>query len=720
MILFLKDWAYYPSAIVHTDTPNRSWVEHAQVLQRMGIKNYYSHLALIDPSLRGIDPNSPNLTADQGRRVLLECANNIWYYLREVVRVPAKASPKPKHLGANRGNIALYFLAMNDIDVGITQIRQTGKTLNCNILLSYMMFIKCVNTTMYLMTRSAKLRTENVASIKDIRKLLPAYIAQYDKNDADNQDSVTCLQLDNKILTQLPQSNADDAASAGRGFTSSIIMIDEGAFCKNIEHSYPAMMASSNAAVDEAKEAGIPTFKLFPCTAGDKGSKSGKFMYDVYHNVCPYQEHLLDCNDKNELQEIVRTNSRNRRLMCYIEFNHRQLGRSDEWLFEKIVESAGTADATNRDYFNQWSSGSGSSPLDRDIREAINNSKIPPVWVETDDNKYMLNWYISKAEVALRMKAGIKFIAGLDSSEGLGRDQMTLVIVDEQSLETVGALSVSEVVSTIHFSNYICNIMVRYDNMILIPERRSTGVVIIDSLLIQLPAAGIDPFKRVFNKAVHEDNAPEDVKAFINTPIGRRHNGMYERYKTYFGYATSGSGLYSRKNLYELTLPRVSNYAANLVRDSNLVSELMSLVMDSRGRIDHAASGHDDHVISWLLATWLLSFGKNLSHYGISSPMIKVMSYKERNKVDDESKVQRHERRRQDTIRHALGTCIKELSSAESDMRAIELEKKIRHLSSKLTYTSKLPLSVDELMKEANNQRKNRNLSRKRQPAVYL
>lgn len=714
MILFKKDWDYYPTAIVHLNTPNRSWIEYAELLKRMGIDNHYSHLALIDSSLQHVDPHDPNLSAEDAKRVLVECVNNIWYFLREVVKVPAQSSPKPSKLTANRGNIATYFLAMNDIDVGITQIRQTGKTLNCNILLAYVMLIKVVNTTIYLMTRSSKLRAENVAAIKDIRRLLPPYLSQFSKDDADNQDTVTCVKMNNKILTQIPQGSISDAKSAGRGFTSSIIMIDESPFCKNIEHSYPAMMSSSNAAVDEAKEANVPTFKLFPSTAGDKGSSSGKFIYDIYHNVCRWQEHLFDCDDKEELQNTVRTNSRNRRLMCYIELNHRQLGRSDEWLFEKIVESGGTADDTNRDYFNQWTSGSGSSPLSREILEAVNKSKIAPSWVETDENKYMLNWYISKEEMTKRVKDDIKFIAGLDASEGLGRDQMTLVVLDEQTLETVAALSVSEIVSTIHFSNYICNLMIRYPNMVLIPERRSTGIVVIDSLLIQLPAAGIDPFARIFNKAVNESNVPSDLKTFMNTPVARRHNGMYERYKAYFGYVTSSGGLYSRKNLYDLTLPRVSNYAANLVRDANLVDELMSLVIGRKGRIDHDASGHDDHVIGWLLSAWLLSFGKNLTHYGITNPMIKVMSYKERTKTTKETKTQQYDRNRQDSIRHALGACIKQLSMADSDMTAIELEKKIRHLSSKITYTSKLPLSVDELMREANEQRKNRAMTRRR------
>lgn len=707
MIFFESDWDYYPTAIPHVTTKNKSWLEYADLLKRMGVGNYYSHLALIDPSLEYVDPHDANITKEVAERVLLECQSNIWYFLREVVRVPAQASPHPSMLRAERGNMALYFLAMNDIDVGITQIRQTGKTLNCNILLAYCLTIACMNTTIYLMTRNDKLRAENVAAIKEIIKLLPSYIAQRTRDDSDNKDTVTCVAMGNKILTQLPQNSEEDAKGAGRGFTSSIIMIDESAFCKNIQHSYPAMMASSNAAVDEAKASGLPNFKLLPCTAGDKGSAAGAFMYKVYHNVAKWKEHLLDSKDKNDLQEIVRTNSRNRRLMCYIEMNHRQLGRTDAWLYEKIIESEGKGDDVNRDFFNQWTSGSGESPLDRLIREAINKSKRTPLWVETNIDNYQLNWYISKQEVSDRIQKDVKFVAGLDSSEGLGRDQMTLVLIDEQTLETIAALSVSDVVSTIRFSDFICKTMIKYPNMVLIPERRSTGIVIIDSLLIQLPAMGMDPFTRIFNTAIHEDKQTEAVRKLLTTPFNRRPTNAYEVHKGLFGYATAGNGIYSRNNLYELTLPRLSNYAAENVRDSNLISELMSLVI-KRGRIDHGASGHDDHVIAWLLAGWFLNFGKNLSNYGITNPMLKVLSYKERSQTVTETKTQKFDRMQQQLLKDNLSNLIKRLSLAESDMDAVLIEKKIRYLRDRITHDTKLPLSIDELVKEANLIRKNK------------
>lgn len=712
MILFKNDWDYYPTAIVDDSTKNISWLKYAHLLEKIGVSNYYFPLALIDPTLKGVDPFSPDLTLDQGKRIILECKNNVWYFLREVVRVPAKASPFPSMYSANRGNVGLFFLALNDIDVGITQIRQTGKTLGCNILLTYIATCIAQNSTIQLMTRSGKLRGENVAALKEIRKLLPSYVGNISKKDSDNTEGVTYVNMGNKLLTALPQSDPEAAISAGRGFTSPIIMIDEPVFCTNIHYSYPAMMSSSNAASDEARRANMPTFKLFPCTAGDLGREEGRFMYDIYHSVCRWKEHFFDATNKEELQEIIRNGSRKRRLMCYIEFNHRQLGYSDEWLYEKIVESAGSVDDVNKDYFNQWSSGSGKNPLDPQIREAISKSSMEPVWVERGSNNYIINWYISKTEVDRAVNTGVKFIIGMDTSEGIGNDNMTMIFIHEHTLETVASCCIGSAISTIKYCDFVCKTMLKYPNTVLIPERRSTGIVVIDHLLIQLPTHGIDPFTRIYNKVVSGgEDVPATIREIYTKPLNRRHITEHEKCKAYFGFTTSSSGINSRRSLYELTFPRISNYAADSVRDPELISELMSLIVDERGRIDHAASGHDDNVIAWLLAGWLLCFGRNLSTYGIHSPLINAKSHTERHTENKESKKETYERKQQENIKYQLATLLSQLSESEGDIQAIFIEKRIRKLKEHISQEYKLPLSVDELIREANNIRKNRLLN---------
>ena len=65
MILFLKDWYKFPTARPDWDTPNSSFLNLAKIYKSMGIKNFFFHLALIDQSLKGIDPFDPTITDEQ-------------------------------------------------------------------------------------------------------------------------------------------------------------------------------------------------------------------------------------------------------------------------------------------------------------------------------------------------------------------------------------------------------------------------------------------------------------------------------------------------------------------------------------------------------------------------------------------------------------------------------------------------------------------------------
>ena len=114
-------------------TTNKSFVEMSNYLKAIGIKNNRFMLALLDPDLANIDPHDPNLNVMYKRKVFLECVNNFWYYLREVVRVPTSGEPSKFIL--NRGNMAFLYLAIMNINVLLLQPRQTGKTIGAACLL---------------------------------------------------------------------------------------------------------------------------------------------------------------------------------------------------------------------------------------------------------------------------------------------------------------------------------------------------------------------------------------------------------------------------------------------------------------------------------------------------------------------------------------------------------------------------------------------------------
>ena len=70
-----------------TGTKNKSFLQVAKDLNKLGIKNYYFMLEIKDYTLVDVDPYSPNLTQDQVSRIMTECTRNIWYYLREICRI---------------------------------------------------------------------------------------------------------------------------------------------------------------------------------------------------------------------------------------------------------------------------------------------------------------------------------------------------------------------------------------------------------------------------------------------------------------------------------------------------------------------------------------------------------------------------------------------------------------------------------------------------------
>ena len=115
--------------------------------------------------------------------------------------------------------------------------------------------------------------------------------------------------------------------------------------------------------------------------------------------------------------------------------------------------------------------------------------------------------------------------------------------------------------------------------MTIIPERKNTGVVLIDMLLLKLPALGIDPFRRIYNTIVDNDLMNEERYAYAKADLSRRPDWFYDKVKTCFGYTTSGSGQHSRANLYRDTLTRAASVTGSVTRDKQLIDEITGLVI---------------------------------------------------------------------------------------------------------------------------------------------
>lgn len=245
MILYKSDWDNYPSAIPDYTTQNVSFVRYSKLLKAMGVENHLFCLALIDPTLQGIDPFDSNLSELDMEKIVVECIENPWYFFREVLKIPAVAGAGNSPLLANRGNISLFWLFFNHVTTMLIQPRQTGKSVSTDSLMVWLLMLRCNNTMFSLLTKDDNLRVRNVKRLKDLIEDLPFFLKFKNKTDANNTERLTNNSLGNVYSTNVAQASIKAALNLGRGMTNAINHIDEIAFITNIDSTLPGLLAAS-------------------------------------------------------------------------------------------------------------------------------------------------------------------------------------------------------------------------------------------------------------------------------------------------------------------------------------------------------------------------------------------------------------------------------------------------------------------------------------------
>lgn len=701
MILHLNDWRRYPHAIVDTKTNNTSFLRMAELYRNMGINNHAFMLALMQPELQGLDPFSDTLTQEQKLMIGLECRFNIWYYLREIARFSGIAGSDPIRYRANRGNIALTWLFLNHIDTALIQPRQTGKSGSVDALSNWILNIGTESTKMMMITKDDTLRADNVDRLKAIRDLMPPFLYTLLPNDANNQKEITNKTLNNEFKTGVARNSENAANNLGRGLTTPILHIDEGPFINFIGVVIPAALAAAGAARTKAAESGAPYGNIFTTTAGKKDDRDGRYMYNLIKSGAVWSEAFLDAGDAKRAELMVKQNCSGRKIIVDITMSHKQLGYTDQWLYDEISRTNASGEEAERDYLNIWTSGTQRSPLTPALNEKILDSEREVKYSEISKEGYIFRWYVEDYEIPQLME-DTWLILGADTSEAVGRDAIGLTLTDIRDLGVVGAGTYNET-NLARFAYYLASLLIKYPKITLVIERKSTGQMILDYLVLILVKAGIDPFTRIYNKIVDEyGEKPEEYRE-LATSVAYRSDNFYDQRKATFGFVTSAS---SRMLLYSTVLQNAAKQAGHLVRDKTISSEIRGLV-EKNGRIDHRESGHDDHVIAWLLTHWFVHYGRNLSHYGIDRSLVMcALSKPESEKEDPLASIQRE---RQKGYLEEIRTVAEQLKDTSDPMLIDRMEHKIRFLSSKIVdQTGDEHFNLDAFLNDIAEERSNR------------
>lgn len=696
MILRMNDWNYHPEAAYNLNTANQSFLKLAYTHQMLGVKHWYNSLVLHDLKLIGINPRDEGLDFETKARVTYEMLTNPWFFYREVGRVPQDGGDHTE-FGIHRGSFTLIWVFFNNIDVALLLIRQQGKTV---VLAESIMYLKRIlrNSRTILLTRGSDLRAETISKMKVMRDALPKYLWQHSRDDADNTEAFTYNARNNRLITCIAQNSAEAALNAGRGLTTARLLSDETAFTKFIRIMLPAALGAATTARNIAEQEGIPYGNMFTTTPGKRDEPDGKFVYDMFHGGYFWDEMLMDVPSRAELITLIDTNSHGDRTLIHAPFNHRQLGMTDTELYKAMANAGGTHEEQLRDFGLQWTAGSLSSPLTVEEAETIRKGITNPLHLEICKDNYIIKWYYKENEIPTQLK--VKHIAGLDTSEAVQKDAISMVLINSENLG-VAATSVVNESNLVTYANWLGDLLIRYESLILVIERKSTAPTMIDSLLLKLPANGIDPCRRIYNTIIqNRDDGDADLIQFMK---GRtvKDTKFYDGYRKYFGFQTNST---SREMLYSDCLKNAVKLAGTMIRDKTLSSELLALVVKN-DRIDHSTGKHDDCVIAYLMACWFMLYGRRLDHYGVSNRILMKRQWAGNMSEDFDKETILMEDEEQRELMAEIDDVCTRLCGCRNPFVKTKLDRELKLLLGRLTIDTSMAATVTELQEMIRNEK---------------
>lgn len=587
---------------IHIDleTRNVSFLKMAVLLKNAGVSNCCFFLAINDDKLKGVDPYDPNLSDEFKMRIFRECANNRWYFFREVMRVIEPGASTEVGGGCefklNRGNLAYLWACWMNISCYLIMPRQTGKT--------WAAIGDCEWTHQFVrgsgilhFNKNQGDANMNLRRMQDAIRMLPMYLqhSNYDNLDPsdkrrvkNNEKSIRNA-IDSTIEAMASAGNEAKADAMARGKTASKIWYDELAYIFFNEAIYTAATPAFEKARELAEENGVPYNITITTTPGDLATPHGAFAYKMLETSIVFHEEMYDYKLK-KLMDVVK-HTPDKTDFIFIQFSHLQLGETDEWYLERAKKMNNPIKA-RREYLLEWINSNGNSPFDPDDIELIGDlskQKEGQVQIYKINKYYNLNVY---SEYHGRKPV----LIGVDVSGGLGRDSTAITVVNPETLQPM-AFFKSNMIPSDHLKKLLVTLVTkRYPHCILTIENNSVGKPLLDNLR-----------DTVLNRVLYKERKKREVDVGANNFTRKKKAEMIE-----YGHNVNPT---SRAQMMEM-LESIVHNSPEHVAFPELYNEIRFLELKN-GRIDHSAATHDDCVMSYLGVLWIVRYGTGLKGKGI-------------------------------------------------------------------------------------------------------
>ena len=571
--------------MIQYNTKNKSFIKMYHILKDMGIKNNCFFLQLYDETLLNVDPlDEESLTDEQKIRIHIEISKNVWYYLREIVKIPMTDTKLDFEL--NRGTLAIVWALINDLKSFIVLPRQCYKSYTVCVFYSWLIYWGSKNFSAAFFAQNDALVSQNLSRVKDVRDSLPKYLNLKSNADTDNSRTIVYRNEDftNSIVARAPGMNEDSANNVARGQSTMGQWWDELPFIPFVWVQYGAAIPAFSTVSKLAEKNGSHHHIVITTTAGNKKTKSGKWAFDFLNDCAQFTELLYDkvvygsngniagINKAEILDYIV--NNNNGQHFLRIEYMWYELSKPVTYL-QEMQDLCGGMDEFNRGVLNIWSDSDSDHPLGQERVQALMAEIIEPVKVVMVDKIYVLKYY---RDPELLKSQSHHIVFAMDCGGNTKRDYSTLVGVDVTNNETVCTLRVNQY-SSVRFAKAVAYILLYlFPRSPLVGERNYIGGVVLD-IIGRLTG---------FNRLYKDNDGNVGIKL----------------YKTL-------------RDIMFGDILRISVVEfGKVIHDKTIINEIATLKTTKTGRVDHSGKdSHDDTLISYLYCRWFIMYCKTRRLY---------------------------------------------------------------------------------------------------------
>lgn len=572
------------------NTKNISFLKVSQQLRQFGVKNNKFMLWLNDPDLSGIDVYSPNLSSLMKAKILTEIARNYWYFLREVVLIPAEGSTDGIHYEMNVGRLAMAYCNINNLDSIVLLPRQQGKTVGEVVYSDWVHLFGTTNSLETYLHVNQDGANGNLARFKTYRDFLPTWLtgAVSSKNDKDNLEEKYFALKNNRIKAKAAASTDTAADKLGRGSSTALVYIDEFAFLDRNEIIYQALLPAHLTAAANAKKNHAPYGIRVTTTPNTLALPQARYCYKMMTDAYRFNYGVYDIPE-DKLHAFIEKNSGNN--FVWIQYSYQELGVSEAAFQDYLKKNGNNMLVAKREYLLVWPETSGESLFSEKQMDTI-RALLKPVVTTLLIDGYEIKFY-EKPNIYKR------YILACDVSGGLSQDRSVILFCDPSTFAVCGIFFNARI-DTDAFRSLIADVMTYYlPYSILVMENNSYGLAILDVLKKNTE---LEP--RVYREVLAR-------KAEIDYKDGERVAKTTK--KVVYGVSTNVA---SRKLMYDLLGDVVIN-SPELVVSDDFYNEIKTLVLKGADRIEAAKGEHDDIVMSYLVFRYAVKYGTYLEEFGI-------------------------------------------------------------------------------------------------------